>query len=139
VQSLGRGDQHVVLVHRGDHHVAHADDPAGRRGDDDGQRGQYRVVEQNVGTRAGKEVVQAYLSGPDSPAEGRPVRVLAAFAVVRAEPGEIVQARLRIPARAFARYDEDLASWIWPSGQFAMLIGPSSRELLLSATIQSRI
>jgi beta-glucosidase len=94
---------------------------------------------QNTGTRSGKQVVQAYLSGPGSKSAARPVRVLAAFAVVRADPGETVPARLHIPARAFARYDEDLASWIWPSGQFDVLVGPSSRELPLSVAVQSRI
>jgi beta-glucosidase len=92
----------------------------------------------NTGTRAGKEVVQAYLAGPGGASSGRPVRVLGAFAVVRAAPGEAAQARLRIPARVFARYDEDLASWIWPGGQFTVHVGRSSRELPLSALVRSR-
>jgi beta-glucosidase len=88
----------------------------------------------NTGHRPGKEVVQAYLAGP--PGAGRPVRSLAAFAVVRAEPGERVTARLTIPARAFARYDEDLASWIWPGGEYTVHAGPSSRDLPLSAPVR---
>ena len=92
------------------------------------------VTVRNTGRRPGKEVVQAYLAGP--PGAGRPVRSLAGFAVVRAEPGERVTARLTIPARAFARYDEDLASWIWPGGEYTVHAGPSSRDLPLSAPVR---
>jgi beta-glucosidase len=95
------------------------------------------VTVRNTGARLGKEVVQAYLAQPDQRAANRPVRVLAAFAVVRAGPGEAVRARLKIPARAFARYDEDLARWIWPGGQFTVDVGRSSRSLLLTAPVAS--
>ena len=96
------------------------------------------VTVRNTGPRPGKEVVQAYLAEPAHRAEpGRPVRTLAAFAVVRAEPGEVVRATLRIPARAFARYDEGLASWIWPGGEYTVQAGHSSRALPLSAPVSS--
>jgi beta-glucosidase len=94
------------------------------------------VTVRNTGARPGKEVVQAYLAGPGQPSAGRPVRVLAAFAAVRAAPGEAVQARLRIPARAFARYDESLATWIWPAGEYTVHVGRSSRDLPLSARVR---
>jgi len=93
------------------------------------------VTVTNTGGRAGKEVIQAYLAGP--PEASRPVRALAAFTVVRAAPGERATARLTIPARAFARYDEDLASWIWPGGVFTLHAGRSSRDLPLSASVRS--
>jgi beta-glucosidase len=67
----------------------------------------------------------------------RPVRALAAFAAVRAAPGDAVRVRLRIPARAFARYDEDLASWVWPAGEFTVQAGRSSRLLPLSMPVSS--
>ena len=96
------------------------------------------VTVRNTGERAGKEVVQAYLAEPAAGADTRrPERVLAAFAAVRASPGEAVRARLKIPARAFARYDEDLASWVWPSGQFTVQAGSSSRVLPLTAAVVS--
>lgn len=96
------------------------------------------VTVRNTGDRAGKEVVQAYLADPAQRTDqGRPVRVLAAFAPVRAAPGETVQARLLIPARAFARYNEELASWIWPGGQFTVQAGSSSRALPLTARVTS--
>ncbi|HEY7323801.1 MAG TPA: glycoside hydrolase family 3 C-terminal domain-containing protein, partial [Streptosporangiaceae bacterium] len=91
----------------------------------------------NTGSRPGKEVVQAYLAEPGDPARrGRPVRALAAFAVVRAAPGEMAQVRVTIPARAFARYDESLASWISQAGEFTVQVGPSSRDLRLTAAVR---
>jgi len=63
------------------------------------------VVLRNAGPRTGREIVQAYLEPPTAD-PGRPVRTLAAFASVTAAPGEHAEARLTVPARAFARYDE---------------------------------
>jgi beta-glucosidase len=96
------------------------------------------VTVSNTGERPGKEVVQAYLAEPAQPGiRGRPLRALAAFAVVRAAPGERAVARLSIPARAFARYDSDLRRWIWPGGGFTVHIGRSSRDLPISASVHS--
>ena len=71
-------------------------------------------------------------------APNRPLRTLAAFTTVRAAPGEAAVARLRIPARAFADYDENLASWVWPAGEFTVQAGSSSRVLALSARSAAR-
>ena len=91
----------------------------------------------NTGSRPGKEVVQAYLAEPGDPARrGRPVRALAAFAVAHAVPGESTQVRLTIAARAFARYDESLARWITPGGEFTVHVGRSSRDLPLQAPVR---
>ena len=91
----------------------------------------------NTGTRAGKEVVQAYLMAPAGPTTAdRPVRVLAAFATTRAAPGGSVQARLTIPARLFARYNEDQEAWTTAPGEYTVHIGRSSRDLRMSAAVQ---
>jgi beta-glucosidase len=106
----------------------------------DGADLEVTVIVRNTGGRAGKEVVQAYLAETGDPVgKGRPVRALAAFAVVRAAPGEAVQVKLTIPARAFARYDEGLASWIWPGGPVSVEVGSSSRALRLSAPVRAGI
>ena len=91
----------------------------------------------NTGSRPGKEVVQAYLAEPGGPARrGRPLRALAAYAVVRAAPGETAQVTITIPARSLARYDESLASWITQGGEFTVHVGPSSRDLRLTAAVR---
>ena len=76
---------------------------------------------------------------PDSehgPDESRPVRALAAFARVSVAPGEAAEVRLRIPARAFARYSEREAAWVWPPGTFTVQVGRSSRDLPLSVPVR---
>jgi len=94
------------------------------------------VVLRNTGPRTGREVVQAYLEPPaDDPR--RPVRVLAAFAAVTAAPGEPAEARLTVPARAFARYDEATGTWVRPPGEFTVRVGRSSADLPLHLRVKS--
>jgi beta-glucosidase len=95
-----------------------------------------RVVIANVGSRPGREVVQAYLACPPGDPV-RPVRTLAAFGIAVAAPGESVQVRLRIPARAFAQWDEQAGGWAWPPGPFTVQVGRSSRDLRLSLPVPS--
>jgi beta-glucosidase len=90
----------------------------------------------NTGPRRGREVIQAYVE-PASAEPGRPVRTLAAFAAVTAEPGESAEVRLTVPARAFARYDETAGAWAWPPGEFAVRVGRSSADLCLSVRVKS--
>jgi len=62
--------------------------------------------------------------------------VLAAFGIAEAAPGEQAEVVLRIPARLFAQWDEDQGAWIWPRGQFTVLVGRSSRDFRLSLPVQ---
>jgi beta-glucosidase len=91
------------------------------------------VTVRNTGERPGREVVQAYVAGPA--AEGRPVRVLGAFGPVAAVPGQAAQVTLTVPAQVFARYDEQAARWVWPSGEFTIAVGRSSRDLRLHTVV----
>jgi beta-glucosidase len=92
------------------------------------------VTLRNAGSRPGREVVQAYLAGPAGAAD-RPPRTLAAFASVSAAPGELAEAALRVPARAFARWDASAGGWKWPPGPYVLHIGRSSRDLRLSVPV----
>ena len=94
------------------------------------------VVVRNTGGRTGREIVQAYLEPPTAD-PGRPVRTLAAFAAVTAAPGEQAEARLTVPARAFARYDEAAGNWARPSGEFTIRIGRSSADLPLHLRVKA--
>ncbi len=94
------------------------------------------VMLRNSGSRPGREVVQVYLAGPPGDA-ARPPRQLAAFGVVAAEPGKLAEVRLQVPARAFARWDEEAGGWVWSPGQFTVQVGRSSRDLRLSVPVSS--
>ncbi len=105
------------------------------------------VTVRNIGGRTGREVIQLYLEpggdsdGPSPAAAldtGRPVRTLAAFAPVVAKPGDQVSARLTVPARCFARFDEAEQRWVWPAGTWSLRAGRSSRDLRLSRRVRVR-
>jgi beta-glucosidase len=86
----------------------------------------------NTGDRAGKQVVQVYLSRPDS-AIDRPVRWLAGFAVVEAEAGESSAVEVTIPARAFANWD---AGWQYETGEYSVHVGTSVTTTPLETTVE---
>ncbi len=96
------------------------------------------VTVRNTGSRAGREVVQAYLAAPPGEGDGaaRPPRELAAFASVSAQPGGAAEVVLQVPARAFARWDSGTGGWAWPPGRFTLHVGRSSRDLQLSAEVR---
>jgi beta-glucosidase len=95
-----------------------------------------RVTVRNTGARTGREVVQAYVTGPAA-GRGRPVRVLGAFRGVTVAPDESATVSLRVPARMFAVFDEAAGAWTWPREEFVIEAGRSSRDLRLSATVRS--
>jgi beta-glucosidase len=95
------------------------------------------VSVRNSGKRAGGEIVQVYLEGPDDD-PNRPLRVLAAFAAVRADPGEQAQVTLTVPARSLARFDEATSRWTSHPGLYTLRAGRSSRDLRLKAEVVLR-
>lgn len=88
----------------------------------------------NTGKRAGKEVVQLYVSDIDSSVI-RPMKELKGFEKVALEPGEEQLVTFTLGKRAFAYYNVTLKDWHVETGDFEILIGKSSVDLLLSETI----
>ncbi|MBT2527894.1 glycoside hydrolase family 3 C-terminal domain-containing protein [Streptomyces sp. ISL-99] len=95
-----------------------------------------RVRIRNTGGRRGREVVQVYLAKPGSAVE-RPVRWLAGYAAVEADPGERVAAAIRVPAHALRHWSEADGAWRTESGVWQVLAGRSAGELPLTATTTS--
>ncbi|MFG3524736.1 beta-glucosidase [Nocardia nova] len=91
------------------------------------------VTVANIGERTGKQVVQVYLSREDSAIE-RPVRWLAAFASVTAEPGGVRRVRISLPQRAFQHWTD--AGWDTEPGPFTVHVGTSVIALPLTAPIE---
>ncbi|MGS2809144.1 beta-glucosidase [Nocardia sp. MW-W600-9] len=80
----------------------------------------------NTGDRDGKQVVQAYLSRPDS-AVDRPVRWLAGFTAVTLAPGESRTVSITLPDRAFQHWGPD--GWETEPGEFTVRVGTSVADL----------
>jgi beta-glucosidase len=97
-----------------------------------------RVTVRNSGRRAGREVVQVYLSRPDSVVE-RPVRWLAGYAAARAEPGERVRALIRIPARVFQHWSPEDGAWRSEPGRYTVAVGRSVGELPLRSEVSLEV
>ncbi|WP_037647938.1 glycoside hydrolase family 3 protein [Streptomyces flavidovirens] len=93
-----------------------------------------KVRVRNTGSRAGREVVQVYLA-PQADSVERPVRWLAGFASVEAEPGEWAEAEITLPGRAFEIWDEEAGSWSFVPGVYEVRTGRSLTETRLTATL----
>ncbi|MGY2032692.1 fibronectin type III-like domain-contianing protein [Nocardia gipuzkoensis] len=84
------------------------------------------IIVRNTGDRAGKQVIQAYLSRPDSSLD-RPVRWPAGFATVNPEPGESRPVENTLPQRAFEHWTDN--GWATGSGTFTLHVGTSVTDL----------
>lgn len=98
--------------------------------------GQVKVVFRikNSGAVRGKEIVQIYIKDPET-TTFRPEKELKGFAKVELEAGEEKKVSLVLGRRAFAFYDCRQSDWIVEAGQFEILVGASSRDIRLRATI----
>ncbi|WP_395245067.1 beta-glucosidase [Agromyces sp. MMS24-K17] len=93
-----------------------------------------QVAVANVGSRPGREVVQAYLSEDDAWAD-RPVRWLAGFALVDVAAGGEATVTLHVARRAFEVWDVDRSDWVLPRGTYTLRVGRSSRDLRLATSV----
>lgn len=92
-----------------------------------------RVRLHNTGDRAGKQVVQVYVSRPDSKLD-RPAIVLAGYTVVHAVPGEVVEVDVPLDPRTLRHWDTATSSWRVEPGRLDVHTGPHSGDLPLHAT-----
>ncbi|WP_330181523.1 glycoside hydrolase family 3 C-terminal domain-containing protein [Nocardia sp. NBC_01503] len=90
------------------------------------------VTVRNIGERAGRQVIQAYLSRADG-AVDRPVRWLSGFAAVEAGAGETVTATIELPQRSFEHWTDQ--GWATEPGSFTLHIGTSVSALPLTAEV----
>jgi beta-glucosidase len=88
----------------------------------------------NTGERAGKEVVQVYVSDKASSLP-RPPQELKGFAKIALRPGESKSVEFALDERAFAFYDPYQKQWVVEPGEFEILVGSSSRDIRARTTI----
>lgn len=88
----------------------------------------------NTGKMAGKEVVQLYVADKESTVI-RPEKELRDFAKVELVPGETKTVSFTLGKRAFAYYNTTIHDWHVETGEFAIQIGRSSRDIVLQETV----
>ncbi len=88
----------------------------------------------NTGALAGKEVVQLYVADEESTVI-RPEKELRDFAKVELQPGETKTVTFTLNKRSFAYYNTTISDWHVESGNFRILIGKSSRDIQLEASL----
>ena len=84
----------------------------------------------NTGHREAAEVAELYV-GDSHASVPRPVKELKAFAKVNLKPGETRRVTLKLERRAFSFYDVQKKDWNAEPGDFAILVGGSSDNILL--------
>ena len=88
----------------------------------------------NTGAVAGYETAQLYVADKESTIY-RPVKELKGFKKVWLEPGESKEISIQLGKRAFAFYNVNINDWCVESGDFDILVGASSADIRLSATV----
>ena len=88
----------------------------------------------NEGKRAGDEVVQMYVSYPDSKVS-RPREQLVGFQRIHLEPGASQTVRLPLSAKGMAYWDETAGHFVVEPGTVKVLIGSSSADIHLQKSL----
>lgn len=88
----------------------------------------------NTGDRVGAEVAQVYVADDHSKI-ARPAKELKGFAKVSLQPGETRHVTIDLDARAFAFYDAAGKKWHITPGNFGILVGRSSEDIVLKGSV----
>ncbi len=88
----------------------------------------------NTGSAFGKEVVQLYVGDKESEVF-RPIRELKGFEKVALAPGETKTVSFTLDKRSFAYWNASIHDWYVESGDFAIEIGSSSRDIVLEKDV----
>ncbi|MGE7859533.1 glycoside hydrolase family 3 C-terminal domain-containing protein [Bacillus mobilis] len=89
-----------------------------------------RVNVKNIGSIAGKEIVQLYIKDVES-SMIRPEKELKGFEKVELQPGEEKTVSFTLNKRSFAYYNVEWKDWHVETGEFEILVGKSSKEIVL--------
>lgn len=93
------------------------------------------VTVKNTGNHEGKEIVQLYVTAPDSKQANKPVKELKAYAKTPAlKPGQSAEVEMTIKAADLASYDETASSWIVAQGTYQFLLASSSQDIRQTLT-----
>lgn len=88
----------------------------------------------NTGQREGAEVAQVYLAKLHSDVL-RPVKELKGFAKVTLRPGQTQHVEILLNDRAFSHYDVKTKQWFPDVGDYEILVGRSSADIVLRTKV----
>lgn len=88
----------------------------------------------NTGDMDGAEIAQVYVADKESTIF-RPEKELRAFTKVFIKAGEEKEVSVTLGKRAFAYYNTNIGDWHVETGEFAVLVGSSSRDIRLEAAV----
>src|SRR5690606_27680735 len=91
---------------------------------------EVRVDVTNTGDRTGDEVVQLYVSFPESAVE-RPIQDLRGFDRITLAPGETKTVRLIVDPSDLAYWDPDEDRWVTEQKPVLIRVGASSDDIRL--------
>ena len=101
----------------------------------EGETVRVSAVVQNTGTRAGKEVIQLYVSAPSGQL-AKPYQELVCFGKTRLlAPGKAEQLELTFSVREIASYDATCGAWVLEPGEYVLRLGTSSRDTKPAAVL----
>ncbi|MBA7513008.1 Beta-xylosidase [subsurface metagenome] len=91
----------------------------------------------NAGSINSDEVIQLYVSFPDSKIE-RPVKALKGFKRVHIPAGESMTVTIPLTADKLKYWNEEKHAFVLEKGQLQLLVGASSEDIRLTGTIEAK-
>lgn len=103
-----------------------------------GDNYEVSVTVKNSGECEGKEVVELYISAPDSKAANKPAKELKAYAKTKnLKPGESETLTLSVAAVDLASFDEASSAWVVAEGEYQFLVAASVQDI--KATLKASV
>ncbi len=103
-----------------------------------GDNYEVSVTVKNSGECEGKEVVELYISAPDSKAANKPAKELKAYAKTKnLKPGESETLTLNVAAADLASFDEASSAWVVAGGEYQFLVAASVQDI--KATLKASV
>ncbi|HUO34202.1 MAG TPA: fibronectin type III-like domain-contianing protein, partial [Candidatus Acidoferrum sp.] len=103
-------------------------------GSNPGPRFEVSFDVKNTGSREGADVAQVYVGEPDAKVP-RPPKELKGFSRVDLKPGESKHVSVVLDSRSFDYYDVNSKEWCADPGDFSILVGRSSTQILLRGKV----
>jgi len=103
-----------------------------------GDNYEVSVTVKNSGECEGKEVVELYISAPDSKDANKPAKELKAYAKTKnLKPGESETLTLSVAAADLASFDEASSAWVVAEGEYQFLVAASVQDI--KATLKASV